>query len=140
MTSSGWDRSAEAWLAEQGEAGDWGRRHVLDRVMLDRVDAAAPGTALDVGCGEGRFCRMMNARGITTTGIEPTARLRRAAEQRHPQGTYVDARAEALPFRGETFDLEIEGPLHGKVEVGQIVVYWEILDDKIIKQIKQEAQ
>lgn len=72
---SGWDTSAAAWIDIQGEAGDFGRVHVLDAPMLALVDALAPATVLDVGCGEGRFCRMLEARGLATTGVDPTAAL-----------------------------------------------------------------
>lgn len=40
----------------------------------------------------------------------------------------------------ETFDVDIGEEVEGQVEAGQIIVYWVILDDKVIKQIKQEAQ
>jgi len=63
VTQMDWDRSAEAWLDERGKAGNWGRRLVLDRIMLDRVRRARPANALDVGCGEGRFCRKLAERG-----------------------------------------------------------------------------
>ncbi|WP_303785280.1 class I SAM-dependent methyltransferase [Sandarakinorhabdus limnophila] len=72
---SGWDASAAAWIAIQGETGDFGRVHVLDVPMLALVDERAPARMLDVGCGEGRFCRMLAARGITTTGVDPAAAL-----------------------------------------------------------------
>ena len=68
-----WDQSAEAWIADQGERGDFSRAFVLDRAMLERIEGRGFGTALDVGCGEGRFCRMLRDRGIATTGIDPTA-------------------------------------------------------------------
>lgn len=104
---NGWEASARAWIADQGTAGDFGRACVLDAPMLERVRLAAPGTALDVGCGEGRFCRILAARGIRTTGIEPTATLRRAARDRDPAGIYLDGRAEALPFGDASFDLVV---------------------------------
>ena len=34
---SGWDQSAQAWIASLGERGDWSREHVLDPVMLGRL-------------------------------------------------------------------------------------------------------
>lgn len=37
----------------------------------------------------------------------------------------------------ETFDLEIPEELSGQVTVGNIVVYWEILEDRVMKQIKE---
>jgi hypothetical protein len=33
----GWEHSAGAWIASMGEVGDWGRQHILDPVMLERV-------------------------------------------------------------------------------------------------------
>ena len=39
----------------------------------------------------------------------------------------------------ETFDIEIPEELKGEIEAGLIVVYWQILDDKVLKQIKGEA-
>lgn len=38
----------------------------------------------------------------------------------------------------ETFDLKIPDDLKGQLQEGQTVVYWEILHDKVLKQIKSE--
>lgn len=40
----------------------------------------------------------------------------------------------------ETFDLLIPEELKGKVSSGDNVLYWEILNDKVMKQIMQKAQ
>lgn len=104
---NGWDASAAAWIADQGERGDFGRRYVLDPVMLPRALAASPGVALDVGCGEGRFCRMLAAKGIAAVGLDPTPALVAAARDRDPRGTYVEGHAEHLPFADATFDLVV---------------------------------
>lgn len=37
----------------------------------------------------------------------------------------------------ETFDLEIPEELKGKVKEGLSIIYWEILDAKIMKQVKE---
>lgn len=102
---NGWEASAEAWIADQDEHGDFGRRYILDPVILPRALAAAPRLALDLGCGEGRFCRMLRKNGVTVIGIDPTPTLIAAARRRDPPGAYARAGAEALPFPGETFDL-----------------------------------
>ncbi|MEM6664709.1 MAG: methyltransferase domain-containing protein [Pseudomonadota bacterium] len=102
-----WDRSAEAWLEEQGEHGDWARRHVLDRVMLGRSRRPDVRHALDVGCGEGRFCRLLKARGIAAIGIDPTERLLQEARARDVDGDYRSGRAEDLPFNDGVFDLVV---------------------------------
>jgi translation initiation factor 5A len=38
----------------------------------------------------------------------------------------------------ETFDLKIPEDLRGEVKDGQVVLYWEILNDKVLKQVKPE--
>ncbi|KGJ04025.1 Methyltransferase domain-containing protein [Paracoccus halophilus] len=104
---NGWDDSAEAWIADMGDKGDFARRHVLDAPMLERVRRKHFRHALDVGCGEGRFSRMLAAEGLATTGIDPTRRLLDVARQRHPEGRYIEARAESLPLDTASFDLVV---------------------------------
>lgn len=103
----GWDQSAEAWIRSMGEEGDWSRKHVLDRVMLERIDRRAVEIALDVGCGEGRFCRMLQERGIKTVGLDPTERLLDRARILDPDGDYRIGEGEALPFDDGVFDLVV---------------------------------
>jgi SAM-dependent methyltransferase len=64
-------------------------------------------TALDIGCGEGRFCRMLQARGIATVGIDPTIALIEAARERDPGGDYRLATAETLDVPAQSFDLVV---------------------------------
>ncbi|MBE2315117.1 class I SAM-dependent methyltransferase [Solirubrobacter sp. CPCC 204708] len=67
-----------------------------------------PGRAtLEVGCGEGRVCRDLAARGHDVTGIDTSLTLLRAAAEAHPEGTYAVADAAALPFEDGTFDLVV---------------------------------
>ena len=105
--NGGWDHSAGPWISAQGLRGDWSREHVLDAAMLGRVDGRGFGTALDVGCGEGRFCRMLRQRGIDAIGIDPTAALLEEARRRDPGGDYRSGRAETLEFEGGRFDLVV---------------------------------
>jgi len=105
--SYGWDESAAAWIADMGEAGDFGRACVLDAPMLARLRGRGFRRALDVGCGEGRFCRMLHDLGIGTVGIDPTDALLRQARARDPGGAYLLGRAEALPFADGAFDLVV---------------------------------
>jgi SAM-dependent methyltransferase len=107
IMSKGWELSAQAWIDSIGERGDWGREHVLDPVMLGRVAAGRYGSALDVGCGEGRFCRMLRAAGVAATGIDPTPRLVEQARRRDPSGDYRLGNAERLEFEPASFDLVV---------------------------------
>lgn len=104
---NGWDTSASAWIADMGADGDFGRRYVLDPVMLDRVRRAGVTRALDVGCGEGRFCRLLDDAGVAATGLDPTAALIDTARRRDRDGRYVRGVAEALPFAAASFDLVV---------------------------------
>jgi SAM-dependent methyltransferase len=102
---NGWDESAAAWIA--AIEGDFARRYVLDRPMLERAELIGAKTALDVGCGEGRFCRMLSARGIATVGIDPTQAMINQARKLHPDGDYRLAAAESLPLADASVDLVV---------------------------------
>lgn len=103
-TDTGWDRSAKAWLATMGEAGDWGRRAVLDPVMLDLARGYS-GRVLDIGCGEGRFVRMLKGEGFTAAGVDPTTQLIEAARAKDLDSDYRTCGGEDLPFADASFDL-----------------------------------
>lgn len=102
-----WDESASAWIKSMGGKGDFGRKRVLDRPMLARLAGRRFGYALDVGCGEGRFCRMMNQHGIGAVGLDPTSKLIDRAISLDKDGHYVIGRAESLPFDDDHFDLVV---------------------------------
>ena len=103
----GWDGSAAAWIAIQGDSGDFGRVHVLDAPIMALVDELAPARVLDVGCGEGRFCRMLAQRGIDATGIDPAAALIAQALALHPQGDYRVAPAETMLVADAGYDMAV---------------------------------
>jgi SAM-dependent methyltransferase len=105
--SDGWAESAPAWIASLGERGDYSREFVLDGPMMERVRMRPYRTALDVGCGEGRFCRMLRACGIETTGVDPTEALIVKAKDLDPSGDYRIGNAEALDFPSASFDLVV---------------------------------
>lgn len=75
--------------------------------MQARVRLYNAAIALDVGCGEGRFCRMMQNFGTDSTGIDPTEALLQAARRADPAGKYVNGTAENLPFSAQKFDLVV---------------------------------
>jgi len=107
MAQSDWDTSADAWIRHLGKNGDHGRRHVLDPAIENWLDQQTFKRALDVGCGEGRFCRALQGRGLETVGIDPTERLINQAKALNPQGSYHIAGAEKLPYADESFDLAV---------------------------------
>ncbi|MEV0181774.1 methyltransferase domain-containing protein [Streptomyces sp. NPDC050625] len=67
-----------------------------------------PNRILDIGCGTGRLARSCAQffPGVPVIGIDPSAAMiQRAATSAPP--TYFQARAEALPFSSDTFDLVV---------------------------------
>ena len=105
--NGGWRESAGAWIASLGDEGDFTRRYVTDPAMVARIEGRAFRAALDVGCGEGRFCRILRQLGIAATGVDPTPRLIDEAVRRDPSGDYRIGRAEALGFPDAGFDLVV---------------------------------
>ncbi|MFT4183767.1 MAG: class I SAM-dependent methyltransferase [Rhizobium sp.] len=105
--SNGWPESAAAWIDGIGERGDFGREFVLDSPMMERISGRSFDVALDVGCGEGRFCRMLRQQGIRTVGIDPTEALIAQARHRDPEGDYRTGRAEDLQLPDGFFDLVV---------------------------------
>src|SRR5687767_8471046 len=101
---SDWDRSARAWI-EFVDRGDPNRDVLLDPVMLGAAGDVNRLRICDVGCGEGRFSRMLAERGAVVTGIDPTRSLIQEARSRHPKGEYLRSSAESLPFAPQTFDI-----------------------------------
>lgn len=104
---NGWRSSAPAWINRMGDEGDFSRQHVLDEPMLARVKALRPQAALDVGCGEGRFCRKLAELNIATVGVDPVDKMIQEARMRHTSGEYHIAFAEDLPFEDDGFDLVV---------------------------------
>ena len=106
MASHHWNESAQPWV-EFVDGTDLNRDYVLDPAMLRLAGDVQGLEVLDVGCGEGRFCRMLDERGARTTGVDPTEKLLDVARERHSGGRYLDAGAELLPFEDASFDLVI---------------------------------
>ena len=97
--NDGWTASAAAWVAALGEEGDFTRRYVTDAAMVARIEGRAFRTALDVGCGEGRFCRILRRRGIAATGVDPTQASRRSDTARSKVIPHRPRRSSRLPRR-----------------------------------------
>ena len=101
-----WDDSAESWIASIRSEKDFARFGVLDRPMMEVIRESGAQRALDVGCGEGRFCRMMAQYIPEVMGLDPTDRLLREA-RKLGGAQYVDGVAENLPFDDQSFDLVV---------------------------------
>jgi SAM-dependent methyltransferase len=102
---AGWEESAEAWIRSV-DLGDPSREIVLDGPALRMAGEVGGKLVLDVGCGEGRFARMLSDRGARVIGLDPVQRLLRAAQGRGG-ALYCRGEGEKLPFCSESFDLVV---------------------------------
>jgi len=74
--------------------------------MMERLAKTAPEAVLDLGCGEGRFCRMLAPKVDQISGIDPTEALISHAKAKGGADYHV-ARAENLPFDNNRFEMVV---------------------------------
>ncbi len=123
-----WEDSADAWAAFV-EEGDKNRDLLLDPVMLRVCGDVHGARVADIGCGEGRFARMLAKRGASVIGIDPTRGLIRVASRKAGSPRYVLARAEEIPLVSGETDLvvtyvtlvDIEGYREAIAEMARIL-------------------
>jgi Methyltransferase domain len=65
-----WEDFSAEWIARAESRADGAREGLLDDWMLDVVGDVADLDVIDLGCGEGRFCRMLAAKGARTLGVD----------------------------------------------------------------------
>ena len=105
-------------VAERFGLGAWRRRLV----------GQAKGRVLDLGCGTGRNLGLFED-SSQVTGLELDLGLLQAARRRAPLQVLVVGRAEALPFRSDSFDTVVSSlvfcsvtdPLRGLRETARIL-------------------
>jgi 2-polyprenyl-3-methyl-5-hydroxy-6-metoxy-1,4-benzoquinol methylase len=99
-----WSLSAPAWI-ESMRKGEANRVLLLDAPVQRACGEVAGKRVLDVGCGEGRMCRWFASQSAIPTGLDPTPELLAEARAQHPEGEYVQAGAEKMPFEDASFDV-----------------------------------
>lgn len=100
--STGYEDRAEAWVRfarADGHDAYWSYRESFFSLL-----PADAGRVLEVGCGEGRVCRDLRARGHDVVGLDASQTLVAAAQHADPGGSYVCGVAESLPFADASFD------------------------------------
>jgi SAM-dependent methyltransferase len=102
---NGWDESAQAWIDDMGDDGDWSRRHVLDPYLEPLFTKLPLGRVLDLGCGEGRYCRKLARMGYDVVGIDPTLALVQHTKSVQPNLRVIRGNGEKLPCQSQSFDI-----------------------------------
>jgi SAM-dependent methyltransferase len=101
-----WERNAADWLV-------WARTPGHDSYWRFHRDEffqllPPPGRlTLDIGCGEGRLTRDLQAAGHRTIGVDASPTLIEAAGAADPEGEYVLSDAARLPFPDGHADLAV---------------------------------
>lgn len=81
----------------------------VDRVVQLCLQGAVFSTILDVGTGSGLFAESFARQSMVVTGIDVKPEMILAAKSYVPQGNFLRATAEALPFAAGSFDLAFYG-------------------------------
>jgi ubiquinone/menaquinone biosynthesis C-methylase UbiE len=94
-----WGEVASWYDQLVGESGSEYHREVVIPGTL-RLLALQPGeAAVDIACGQGVLCRVLNERGVQATGVDAAAELIAAARQRSGEAIrYVIGDARSLSF------------------------------------------
>ncbi len=100
-----WDLHAQDWI----ETDQAVRTGMLDTWMLEALGEVSGKHVIDIGCGEGRFCRLLSGLGAEVTGVDLTKELiGRARTLGGKDETYIVGDAESLDgVSAESFDLAV---------------------------------
>ena len=103
MTSNHGHETPEYWESIYAERLDW----AIDVHLPDVVDGLEPGTAFDIGCGEGQNSRWLAERGWSVLGIDISPTAIAGAREHGSAGSRFEV-GDARSWQPEgTFDLVI---------------------------------
>ena len=99
-----WTEAAQDWIAADQAV----RTGMLDRWMLDSLGDVSGKSAIDIGCGEGRFSRLLSNLGATVTGVDLTETFIERARTLSTGETYLLGNAETLQgIESNTYDVAV---------------------------------
>ena len=99
-----WTDAAQDWI----DADQAVRTGMLDRWMLNSLGDVSGKSAIDIGCGEGRFSRILSELGATVTGIDLTEPFIERARSLSTGETYLLGNAETLQdIDNDTYDIAV---------------------------------
>ena len=100
-----WSRIADEWIA-------WARTPNHDafwayREAFVKFVGSGEGSALEIGCGEGRISRELKKCGYRVTAADQVEAMIEAAREAESADEYVVAAAMKLPFADKSFELVV---------------------------------
>ena len=105
LLRSQWAKSAQDWIQQDQSV----RTGMLDSWVLDALGEVSSKRVIDIGCGEGRFSRLLGELGADVTGVDITEALVLTARSLGgDRETYLVGDAEDLDeVASESFDLAV---------------------------------
>lgn len=87
-----WNDLARWWDAVQGERGDAYRTQIIYPWLLSHLAPSMGRRVLDLGCGNGSFCRLLAHSGATVVGLDASSEMISCAQRRsgHHRIQYVE--------------------------------------------------
>ena len=83
----------------------------VDKVVNLCLNGIHVKSVLDVGTGTGLFAEAFAKRGLVVTGVDVNPRMVSTAHEYVPNGNFLEACAEELPFNNSSFDIVFMGLL-----------------------------
>ena len=104
-----WSKIADDWIGSNVSGRDIHRVGLLDAPMLEAIGDVNGKKVIDLGCGEGRFCRMLAKKGAVITGVDSCQQFIHSADnKRVADEEYILGDIEDLnQFEDGFFDLVI---------------------------------
>ncbi len=75
------------------------------RALARKFKLARGSTAVDVGCGTGKYASYLAGAGLEATGVDLSPQAIRVARERFPECSFEVGDAEKLPFEDASFDV-----------------------------------
>ena len=117
-----WHKNVNPWVKAIQEEQIPSRVLVTNQAIVDAIQSCNPGTALDLGCGEGWLVRAMQQMGVNAMGVDAIPGLIEAAQKLGPE-TYQVLAYEDLSYNQlqRKFDLIVcNFSLFGKESVAYV--------------------
>jgi len=107
-----WDNLAEWWDTETGNSGLWHQQHDINPVMFKILGKVKSKKVLEIGCGNGYFCRLLAHKGAKVVGTDLSKRLINFAANREKIKQlgikyFVRNAAHLYSFKNRSFDVVV---------------------------------
>jgi len=98
--------------------------------VANELDIASFNSVIDIGCGTGALCSVLNEKGLSVTGVDPAGKMLEIAKSK-PENklvSFIEANVlEGLPYDDQSFDIAIASYVaHGLKAEERIVMYAEM--------------